>query len=140
MKNRQSASETDKRKLSKLAWHFYYFLATGMFLMPYLPVSKLFEGAARLIKMVIRKILLLLKWIFTRDVSEMEFWEESKRGEIGAIEAGEPSLLAQFLEWFLVLAVGIVLTAGAIYLLIRFFMNCTGDFMKRIKRQQMRAN
>ncbi len=110
---------------------FIIFLATGMFLMPYLPVSKLFEGAARLIKMVIRKILLLLKWIFTRDVSEMEFWEESKSGEIGAIEAGEPSLLAQFLEWFLVLAVGIVLTAGAIYLLIRFFYELYRRFYEK---------
>lgn len=110
---------------------FIIFLAAGMFLMPYLPVSKLFEGAAHLIKMMIRKILLLLMWIFTRDVSEMEFWEESARGEIGAIEAGEPSLLAQFLEWFLVLAAGIVLAGGAIYLLIRFFCELYRRFYEK---------
>ncbi len=110
---------------------FIIFLAAGMFLMPYLPVSKLFEGAADLIKMVIRKILLLLMWIFTRDVSEMDFWEESASGEIGAIEAGKPSLLAQFLEWFLVLAAGIVLAGGAIYLLIRFFCELYRRFYEK---------
>lgn len=110
---------------------FIIFLAAGMLLMPYLPVSKLFEGAAYLIKMMIRKILLLLMWIFTRDVPEMEFWKKSTSGEIGAIEAGEPSLLAQFMEWFLVLSAGIVLAAGAIYLLIRFFCELYRRFYEK---------
>lgn len=110
---------------------FLIFFIAGMLLIPYLPVSSLTDGAGRLLRILIRRILMFLLWIFTREAPQMEFFEENAQGEMPMTEGGEGSALAQFLSLLLVAVVGILLAAGAVYLLARTFYELYRRFYEK---------
>ncbi len=110
---------------------FLVFFIAGMLLTPYLPVSSLADGAGRLLRMLIRRILMCLLWIFTREAPHMEFFEESTQGEMPMAEGGETSALAQFLSSLLVTVAGILLAAGMVYLLVRTFYELYRRFYEK---------
>lgn len=100
---------------------FTLFLAAGMLLIPFLPVSSLFHGAGRVLVMLVRGILMILIWIFKRKAPQMDFFGEGARESTPMMETGETSMLAQILERVVMTAVCMLLAAGAVYLLARGF-------------------
>lgn len=98
---------------------FILCLAAGMLLIPYLPISSLFDAAGELFRILIRGILMFLMWIFTREKPQTEFLGQGAEEAMPSMEAGKTSMLAQIFEKIFMTAVCVVLAAGAVYLIAR---------------------
>lgn len=98
---------------------FLFFFAIGMLLMTRLPVGVLFEGAAELLRLVIRGLIFLFLWLADRKEAEPGLSEQGVQQSMPFAEAGETSALAQILERVLLTAGSVLAAAGMFYLACR---------------------
>ncbi|MDE7310037.1 MAG: hypothetical protein K2N87_00145 [Eubacterium sp.] len=95
---------------------FLLFFIAGMLLVPYLPVSMVFDGAADFVRLVLRGLIWLLLWIFSRFTPETETLERGMEQSAPTFEPGGTSVLMQILEKILMTAFSVLAAAGLLYL------------------------
>ncbi len=100
---------------------FVLFLIAVMIVMQYLPAGYLLRGSGELLLMVIRGVLWILVWIFSRKSSQQDMISPAADKSIMPLETGKTSVLLQILDHVIKAAVSLLIVAGAVYLVIRIF-------------------
>lgn len=112
---------------------FLLFLTAAMILLQYLPAGYLLQGTGGLLLLILRSVVKILIWIFSRETRKPDISSSIANEPAVLPEAGGASVLLQILDSLIRVAASLAIVAGAVYLTARIFYELYQRFYEQQK-------
>lgn len=115
---------------------FLLFFIASMLLVPHLPADTVLEGAAALLRLIIRGAVWLLLRLFSRDTPDAEMSGQALEQSMQPLEAGRTSRLMQILDKLFLTILTVLLAAALLYLAVRLLYQMYRRFYEQHRQNE----